>query len=119
MQGLQYYRLKQTDFDGKFSYSEKVPVDFSEKNDIFYLQPNPANDEVALIFSALENSTYRIQIYHADGVCCLKSVVVANSGMNQTKLDISVLLKQTCFTKFTKVSRRSNEGIFRIYNESL
>ena len=68
-------------------------MDFSEKNDIFYLQPNPANDEVALIFSALEKSTYRIQIYHADGVCCLKNVVVANSGMNQTKLDISGLPK--------------------------
>ncbi len=93
LQGISYYRLKQTDFDGKFSYSEKVPVDFSEKNDIFYLQPNPANDEVALIFSALEKSTYRIQIYHADGVCCLKNVVVANSGMNQTKLDISGLPK--------------------------
>jgi hypothetical protein len=93
LQGISYYRLKQTDFDGKFSYSEKVPVDFSEKNDIFYLQPNPATDEVSLIFSSVEKSTYRLQIYSADGVCCIKNEIVANTGMNQTKLDISGLPK--------------------------
>jgi len=41
--GVSYYRLKQTDFDGTYSYSEIVKVDRSEE---FLIYPNPANDIV-------------------------------------------------------------------------
>ena len=92
-QGISYYRLKQTDFDGKFSYSDKVPVDFSEKNDIFYLQPNPAGNEVSLIFSSCERTNYSLQILSTDGISCLKETVIANPGMNKTQIDISGLPK--------------------------
>ena len=44
--GLSYYRLKQTDFDGKYSYSNLVPVNFNglPDTDEFVLYPNPVNN---------------------------------------------------------------------------
>ena len=52
--GIIYYRLKQTDYDGNFSYSETVPVVFAElheaeTNDIkFVIYPNPATDHITI-----------------------------------------------------------------------
>jgi len=40
--GISYYRLKQTDFDGKFSYSKIVAVEFEDlPENVIY--PNPFN----------------------------------------------------------------------------
>ena len=49
--GTNYYRLKQTDFDGNYSYSEiKMVVYDAERPVLIY--PNPAGDELSVqIFS--------------------------------------------------------------------
>jgi hypothetical protein len=42
LDGMNYYRLKQTDFDGKFEYSQVIAIAFSkQKNISFDLFPNP------------------------------------------------------------------------------
>ncbi|PCJ82477.1 MAG: hypothetical protein COA57_13180 [Flavobacteriales bacterium] len=51
--GLSYYRLKQTDYDGSFRYSDLVIVKIKEGgNDEVYfsVQPNPATDVMEVIF---------------------------------------------------------------------
>ncbi|MFM9027232.1 MAG: T9SS type A sorting domain-containing protein [Bacteroidota bacterium] len=54
--GMSYYRLRQTDFDGKSSHSEIVAVDrMKSRANSFILAPNPANDETVL-FSNLKNA---------------------------------------------------------------
>jgi hypothetical protein len=50
--GVSYYRLKQTDFDGAFSYSEVKQVTFTS-SDIVRIFPNPAKNEVFVSFSDL------------------------------------------------------------------
>jgi hypothetical protein len=44
--GLNYYRLRQVDYDGKFVYSEIVSVRF-QKDDI-HIYPNPATDKIVI-----------------------------------------------------------------------
>lgn len=46
MPGLQYYRLKQTDFDGQFTYSDLRPVYFGKSN-IF---------DITNVYAAMENT---------------------------------------------------------------
>lgn len=52
--GIIYYRLKQTDYDGNFSYSEIVPVIFAEHHEAetddikFVVYPNPATDHITI-----------------------------------------------------------------------
>ncbi len=41
--GLSYYRLKQTDFNGEYSYSNVVAVEFSEDASDVLIYPNPAD----------------------------------------------------------------------------
>ncbi len=44
--GTSYYRLKQTDFDGKYSYSSLEKVEMAEEDDFsFDVYPNPSNGE--------------------------------------------------------------------------
>jgi len=56
--GVSYYRLKQTDYDGKFSYSKIVSVDNSNITTFdFNVYPNPAsvNSEINLTLSGIES----------------------------------------------------------------
>jgi len=43
--GVSYYRLKQTDFDGKFTYSDLRKVEVSEIKTNFKVYPNPVIDK--------------------------------------------------------------------------
>lgn len=49
MKGLSYYRLKQTDTDGKFTYSKIIPVYFGgEDNGEIVIYPNPTEGKLNL-----------------------------------------------------------------------
>jgi len=50
LDGLAYYRIKQTDFDGAFSYSRIVSVDYSDIMEPLTVSvcPNPANDYITI-----------------------------------------------------------------------
>ncbi|MBI2269249.1 MAG: T9SS type A sorting domain-containing protein [Bacteroidetes bacterium] len=60
--GVSYYKLKQTDFDGNYIYSQIVPITFeySRKKD-FFVYPNPLNtatgDNLLLSLSGLEKDS--------------------------------------------------------------
>ena len=67
--GINYYRLMQTDFDGKYSYSETISLNYSyvlSKNIIY---PNPAN---AYCFLAIAHSE-ELCIYNLGNELVLKS----------------------------------------------
>ena len=53
--GISYYRLKQTDFDGKYTYSQLEVVDFSDVNRAseFTVFPNPSNGDFITVKSNL------------------------------------------------------------------
>ncbi len=57
--GLSYYRLKQTDFDGAYSYSSMVPVQVITDKP-YKIYPNPATDHITIIFDSDDNTKIRI-----------------------------------------------------------
>lgn len=62
--GLSYYRLKQTDYDGHFFYSEMQTIDLSDiENFNFDIIPNPSNSgTVCLNFNQITDKPITIKI---------------------------------------------------------
>lgn len=46
LEGMNFYRLKQTDFDGRAAYSEVKAVSFRNNNRAYIVYPNPTKDVV-------------------------------------------------------------------------
>jgi hypothetical protein len=64
--GASYYRLKQTDYNGKFAYFTMVSVDFlKSKNITFTVYPNPNMGEFTVNFAGIENN-HEVQIILSD-----------------------------------------------------
>ena len=58
--GISYYRLKQTDYDGKFSYPAIKSI-MNEAQPVFNIYPNPAIDQVTIEYE--NNGKYEISLF--------------------------------------------------------
>jgi len=80
-QGVNYYRLKQVDFDGSYSYSDVVEVDVTAPL-VFELgqnYPNPFNPSTNIKFSVPESGNVRLAVYNLVG----EEVAVLVDGFRQ------------------------------------
>lgn len=65
--GNNYYRLKQVDFDGKFSYSDERVVKFSSlNNNKLTVFPNPTSDKITLNLSEVSGKV-SLKVVGVDG----------------------------------------------------
>jgi len=87
--GLSYYRLKQTDFDGKFKYSKIAVVDFLNADDGLKIYPNPTNDLVTIDF--LEQLSPQPTLVSLTNVYGQQILLNQNISKDQIKLDLSEL----------------------------
>lgn len=91
-QGLNYYRLKQVDFDGAFEYSEITFVDFTDTNIRFkaIAYPNPTNqDEINLRLSTGDElAPVDIRIIDLNGRVFYSNQLIPDDLSNNYKLDI-------------------------------
>lgn len=95
--GLSYYRLKQTDYDGKYTYSDIVPVRFESKPDIFIIQPNPAKDNMDVVFSTETAKTAVVQIYNSQGQIVYSNAVDLHEGINRIPISLDSYTKGVYF----------------------
>lgn len=49
LQGMAYYRLKQTDLDGEETYSATIPVEYNQQKPVLMLYPNPNNGKYLFV----------------------------------------------------------------------
>ena len=87
LKGVNYYRIKQVDNDGRFSYSPIRSVKFDNKN-VITVTPNPASNFIKVFAS---QSPLNVYIYDADGKKVASKVLTSGT----VQFDITNLSKGT------------------------
>ena len=67
LKGWNYYRVKETDLDGKFIYTKIVAVNFDLPENIAVVYPNPTTDNVVLNITNFASNTLSYQLYDLSG----------------------------------------------------
>jgi hypothetical protein len=85
--GLIYYRLKQTDFDQQFSYSETVAVKVNEKIAGLNLFPNPVESQLHYQFES-SGEPVSIQIVDVTGRVLYTEEKTFKAGVANSEIDL-------------------------------
>jgi len=112
--GLSYYRLKEVDIDGSFTYSDWVAVEYNLSpapsiGDQMTLYPNPANESLNLIFKTDQNEDIQVMIFDVAGKLVFNmpynSII---SGSNNLQLNITNLVNGVYFVQVAGQNFRLN-----------
>ena len=96
--GVNYYRLKQVDFDGRFEYSYIKTLRFSNATELnLLLFPNPTNEKVVVEVNNFNEPNAIVSIINVEGKIVLtKNVLVQNSNFS-LPINVSALAKGSYF----------------------
>ena len=68
LSGVNYYRLRQVDFDGRYEYHETVAVDLSsETPEKLLVYPTQAKDHIQIVAGTEMNEDAQVQVLSTDG----------------------------------------------------
>ncbi len=109
---LNYYRLKQFDFDGAFEYSEIRTIKL-EKSDDIEAFPNLASDRITLKRGTITTDDMLIHVYNTTGRLVFTQRL--SRGTSSTTMDISNLLAGTYFIKIQDEKRTTTRQFMKIY----
>lgn len=96
--GRNYYRIKQTDYDGKFTYSPVRSVNFP-KEDQLQLFPSPALDKMQVRLKEVPAEPVRWEVFDAAGR--LAKTGEWTSETTDFELDVRDLPSGTCLLRLT------------------
>ena len=86
--GVSYYRLKQTDFDGRTEHFDMVAVNIVSAVSEVNIFPNPVNEELTLSFNTNKNSKeMSIVFYSVAGQKVKERKVQVRKGANTIRFD--------------------------------
>ncbi|MGV3631076.1 MAG: T9SS type A sorting domain-containing protein [Bacteroidota bacterium] len=114
--GVTYYRLKQTDFNGEFTYSNIVALTNElDKITVSEAYPNPTNGDVSMDFYSPVNGNIEIKLFDKTGRLILEESKTINSGNNPVNLGIESLAKgvYTLEIKFDKANFKNIQKLIR------
>lgn len=79
-QGISYYRIKQTDFNGSFSFSKIVAVNFFLSEDGMSIFPNPTDGDIYFNIKDLEGKETLVVIRDMTGKECFSKVILVQEN---------------------------------------
>lgn len=113
LDGVSYYRLKQTDYDGTFSYSRTVMVIFDKNNtQQFSIYPNPANEIVTISMTGKPVSG-NITITDVSGKNIIQQVINKSDGIQTIELDVSNLAKGIYLVEFNTEGKSTRSKLVK------
>ncbi|MFT3845097.1 MAG: M14 family zinc carboxypeptidase [Lacibacter sp.] len=92
--GSNYYRIKQVDKDGHYTYSKIIEVIANRVAAKLTLYPNPAVDQLQVRFHAPQSDRYVIRFVNMQGTVVKEEQVQLTSGAAQLQLNVQSLRPQ-------------------------
>jgi len=92
LKGVSYYRLKQTDYDGKYSYSYLVAVKFFDSHDdklTVFPNPGQSGSTTHIQFNAAANTEFTLNLYDAFGNKLYSEMRIAGSENSPVLVDLT------------------------------
>ncbi len=96
--GVSYYRLKQTDFNGEFTYSNTVSINF-EGLEIIAFYPNPAEFYIKFLVNASEDMNVIVKVTDITGRQVQGFEKKVLKGITSLDIDISNIGQAVYFLK--------------------
>jgi len=107
LSGISYYRIKQTDFNGKYSFSNISVVNYSDTDPLFTIIPNPTEKSADIVFNCFEDGGIGLlKIMDLNGRVILDKEITCSKGNNVSSIDLSEQPKGMYF-----VTLRVNEKL--------
>lgn len=105
--GLNYYRLKQTDFDRTDTYSDVKSVKTDSENGYFTFElfPNPVQSQLSIKYQSGADQQYHYEIFDAYGQMVKKGYFEAIEGGNVCKIDTQNLSKGVYSIRITTIEK--------------
>jgi len=88
--GTLYYRLKQVDFNGAFTYSMIRSVDLSNPGPALAMYPNPTSNTLNINWTSATDDDAVLRLINMSGVSVYQQTV-SGKGMIQRQIDMSLL----------------------------
>ena len=103
--GLSYYRLKQTDFNGTYSYSDISSVFISNASTLVY--PNPAKDEIYVYSEEINAAT----VYLTDATGRQIDASIVQKDKNTIRIDARELKTGVYFVQIDKQGKQATHRV--------
>lgn len=113
---ITYYKLKQTDYNGKFTYSDIIAIENSyEGHAVSNIYPNPTNSDIYFDFFTPTSGAINIQVLDYTGRIVLEENVTVVEGKTNLNTKIGELSKGIYSLKvtFNKTGYRSVNKIIK------
>jgi carboxypeptidase T len=96
--GINYYRVKQYDIDGNFSYSKTISINYNPRVTVS-LYPNPASEDITLRFTAPHSESVTIQVSDLSGKMVYSKQIAIGVNGQEAKINIRSWASQTYIVK--------------------
>lgn len=84
--GKNFYRLRLVDIDGKYTYSNILPVNISSNGNELLIYPNPASNYISLQLNSDGRQLINVVIFDNVGKCLISKNILAEKGDNYISL---------------------------------
>ncbi|PKP43649.1 MAG: hypothetical protein CVT95_12000, partial [Bacteroidetes bacterium HGW-Bacteroidetes-12] len=89
LDGISYYRLKQTDFNGNFEYFHIEVVNCVNSTNGISLYPNPANNEFTIQLEGEKGNEISIEMYNSIGQQVMSKIFILQDKFFSEQIDVN------------------------------
>jgi hypothetical protein len=109
--GSVYYRLKQVDFDGNYTYSDTIHVSCQEHDiEIINIYPNPSHHYFDYTICSTEDREIVATVIDVLGKTLIRKQEHVNAGINHGSLDVSMLAAGVYYFKIETLKGMSKDS---------